>query len=398
MYTAELVDHPRSCDAPAGLGRRRRARARETWAAWLISSIALLVAPLQAHDLGLTQAVLTFTPDGTYQLDVPVDPESLLARLEIYSGQEPSAGVPIEELPSRIEEHADIILARTRIAFDGNRVVPAFTYIPGPPAAPGSPEAAAGTATTATLRFTGEVPAGARIVTLDYGLVLGSYALRLVGASGDAQATLWLAGGRESPPIELRAGLSGPSTFDVARQYFVLGFEHILPKGLDHILFVIGLFLLSAAWRPLLLQVTLFTLAHSITLGLSIFGVVSLPGSIVEPLIALSICYVAVENLFTTDLKPWRAALVFLFGLLHGLGFAGVLEELGLPRSQFVTALVTFNLGVEAGQLMVIALAFAAVGWWRRAQAVAYRRWVVVPGSLAIALVGAYWTVTRIAG
>ena len=110
----------------------------------------------------------------------------------------------------------------------------------------------------------------------------------------------------------------------------------------------------------MLLQVTAFTIAHSITLGLSIYGIVSLPSRIVEPLIALSIAYVAIENLVTRELKPWRLALVFMFGLLHGLGFAGVLRELGLPRDEFLTALLTFNLGVEGGQLTVIALAMLA--------------------------------------
>ena len=113
--------------------------------------------------------------------------------------------------------------------------------------------------------------------------------------------------------------------------------HHILPKGLDHILFVLGIFLLSPRWKTMLLQVTAFTVAHSITLGLSIYGIVSLPSRIVEPLIALSIAYVAIENLLTRELKPWRLALVFMFGLLHGLGFAGVLRELGLPREEFLT-------------------------------------------------------------
>ena len=125
---------------------------------------------------------------------------------------------------------------------------------------------------------------------------------------------------------------------------------------------MVGLFLLGTRWRPLLLQVTLFTIAHSVTLGLSMLGIVSLPSSIVEPLIAFSIAYVAVENLFTTELSPWRGALVFLFGLLHGLGFAGVLGELGMPRGQFGLALVSFNVGVELGQLSVIALADARRG------------------------------------
>jgi hydrogenase/urease accessory protein HupE len=209
---------------------------------------------------------------------------------------------------------------------------------------------------------------------------------------------VWVAGGQDSDPIDLTRGLVPPSRLAVAREYLVLGFEHILPKGLDHILFVLGIFLLSPAWRPMLLQVSTFTIAHSITLGLTIYGIVSLSPAIVEPLIALSITYVAIENLFTSTLKPWRLALVFAFGLLHGMGFAGVLSELGLPRSEFLTALVTFNLGVEAGQLAVLALALVAVGWWRRGEAGRYRRWVVQPASVAIALVGAYWTIVRSLG
>jgi hypothetical protein len=142
----------------------------------------------------------------------------------------------------------------------------------------------------------------------------------------------------------------------------VLGFTHILPKGLDHILFVLGLFLLSTRKGPLLAQVTAFTIAHTLTLGLSVFGVVSLSWSVVEPLIAASIAYVAVENILTPNLKPWRTTVVFGFGLPHGLGFAGVLQEVGLPRSQRLPLLASFNVGVELGQLTVIALAFLAVG------------------------------------
>ena len=167
-----------------------------------------------------------------------------------------------------------------------------------------------------------------------------------------------------------------------------------MPKGLDHILFVLGLFLFAASTRTLLLQVSAFTVAHSITLALSLYGVVSLPASIVEPLIALSIAYVAFENLFTSSLRPWRLALVFAFGLLHGMGFAGVLSELGLPSSRFLPALLSFNVGVELGQLAVLGIATLLVAWFRhRARD---RQAIVVPASLAIACVGIYWTVTRI--
>ena len=131
------------------------------------------------------------------------------------------------------------------------------------------------------------------------------------------------------------------------------------------------------------------------TLALSVYGFVDIAPSIVEPLIALSIVYVSVENLLTRRLHFRRIAIVFVFGLLHGLGFAGVLVSLGLPQSDFVSALVGFNIGVEAGQLAVIVLAFFAVFWLRGNRQV-YRNWVVIPASLLIGLMGLYWFWERI--
>ena len=174
-----------------------------------------------------------------------------------------------------------------------------------------------------------------------------------------------------------------------------MGIDHIVPLGLDHILFVLGLFLLSRQFAPLLWQVSAFTLAHTITLALSIYGFISLPAYIVETLIALSIVYVGLENILTRELKPWRVIIVFGFGLLHGMGFAGVLLDLGLPESDFVNALISFNIGVELGQLTVIGLALSAVFWIRNRPEI-YRLWVVIPASAMIALTGLYWSVQRI--
>ncbi|HKD16682.1 MAG TPA: HupE/UreJ family protein, partial [Thermoanaerobaculia bacterium] len=137
--------------------------------------------------------------------------------------------------------------------------------------------------------------------------------------------------------------------------------------------------------------------AHTITLALTIYGVVSLSPRIVEPLIALSIVYVAVENVVTPKLTPWRVALVFAFGLLHGMGFAGVLAELGLPRSEFLPALLCFNGGVELGQLTVILTAFVLIGLPFRNRPW-YRRRIVVPASLVIAAIGLVWFVQRVRG
>jgi hypothetical protein len=222
----------------------------------------------------------------------------------------------------------------------------------------------------------------------------GDSVINLVGLNGKRHSH-WLKAGEATPPTALAdLGLARP-VGRVFADYIGLGFVHIVPRGLDHILFVLGLFLLSRKLGPLLWQVTAFTLAHSATLALSIYGVISLPATLVEPLIALSIAYVGLENMLTKKLMPWRVVLVFCFGLLHGLGFAGVLTELGLPESEFVTALIGFNLGVEAGQLAVILLAFGLVFGLRHKDAL-YRNLVIMPGSATITLMGLYWFWTRI--
>jgi hydrogenase/urease accessory protein HupE len=201
---------------------------------------------------------------------------------------------------------------------------------------------------------------------------------------------------RQQPGRGAVAGRASRRHVETAVRYLGLGFTHILPYGLDHVLFVLGVFLLSARLRTVLWQVSAFTAAHSLTLALTIYGVIAVPPSIVEPLIAISIAYIAIENVLLSELKARRLVLVFAFGLLHGMGFAGVLREIGLPRSQFLTALLTFNVGVEAGQLAVIAAAFLMVGWHCRERAW-YRGRVVVPASMSIACTAMYWTVQRVA-
>ncbi|MEL0110175.1 MAG: HupE/UreJ family protein, partial [Rickettsiales bacterium] len=206
--------------------------------------------------------------------------------------------------------------------------------------------------------------------------------------------TQWLKDGAPSKPFTINAAVS-QSTFELLYAYMGLGFIHILPEGLDHILFVLGLYLLSTRLQPLLVQVTAFTVAHSITLALGLYGIVRISPEIVEPLIAASIAYVAIENMMTSRLHAWRPFIVFGFGLLHGLGFAGVLQEIGLPREEYVAGLVGFNVGVELGQLSVIGLAWLATGLWYRRRPW-YRARVVLPASGLIALTGLYWTAERL--
>ncbi len=205
----------------------------------------------------------------------------------------------------------------------------------------------------------------------------------------------WLRKDEASEPFSLTEVFTRQPAGAVIKSYLVAGFEHILPKGLDHILFILGIFLFSVKLRPLLWQVTMFTVAHTITLGMSTSGIVSLPANIVEPLIALSIAWIGIENIFARSLHNSRLLLVFCFGLLHGLGFASVLQDFGMPDDAFLTALLSFNVGVELGQLAIITLAFLSVGLWFGNRSW-YRHVIVVTGSATIAVIGLYWTYDRI--
>ena len=189
--------------------------------------------------------------------------------------------------------------------------------------------------------------------------------------------------------------LSKLSKTEVLGIYLQLGYTHILPLGIDHILFVLSLFLLNPKLKPILWQATAFTVAHTITLGLAMYGVIKPPANIVEPIIALSIMYVALENIFSSKLRASRIGIVFLFGLIHGMGFASALTGLGLPKNAYLESLLMFNLGVELGQVTVILAAFLLLGL-PFGNKPYYRKRIVMPISIIIAAIAAYWTVERI--
>ena len=327
---------------------------------------SLLALPALAHEIGTTQVTAHFNRDHTYDVDVVTGPASLLSKIEHRRI------APAPDVRARLLAHARDLAGAADVRFGGVRATPELAILPND-----------------TIRFHGDIPRNAGAFTWRWRLTYSAYALAI------GPRTEWLDGDATSSPFPLSSDLLPPSRLDVIRQYLVLGFTHIVPYGFDHILFVLGIFLLTTKLRPMLAQVTAFTIAHSITLGLTIYGVVSVSSRIVEPAIALSIAYVAIENVVTSELKPWRVAIVFAFGLLHGMGFAGVLREMGLPRSEFLTALITFNVGVEFGQLAVIASAFLLVAYWHRTKPW-YRGRFVVPASVAIAAAGVFWTVQRI--
>lgn len=246
----------------------------------------------------------------------------------------------------------------------------------------------------------GDIPVNTRELTWYYPFAFGDNAVRVRQVDEAKElwhwsAWQWIREDKVSEPFPVHEVFRTPSFSDVVVEYVRAGFDHIIPDGLDHILFVLGLFLFSARVRPLLWQITMFTIAHSITLALAMTGFISLPARVVEPLIALSIAYVGVENVWHRELHKSRLGLVFGFGLLHGLGFASMLSDFGMPANAFASALISFNVGVEGGQLAVIGLAFLALGLWFARQSY-YRALIAIPGSLVVSAVGMYWTWERV--
>ena len=216
---------------------------------------------------------------------------------------------------------------------------------------------------------------------------------------GESSFTFDLTGLAAKPPTGPTPGSVGTHSTDSGAwstflSYLKQGFEHILPEGLDHILFVLGLFLLCRAWKPILIQVTIFTAAHTITLALATLGYVSADQRIVEAVIAASITIVALENIFRPTYGKFRLLMVFGFGLIHGLGFAQRLIDERIPEGSLGSALLGFNVGVELGQLAIIGLAVAATFWLNDEEK--YRRWVVIPASALIALAGIIWAIERL--
>ncbi len=185
------------------------------------------------------------------------------------------------------------------------------------------------------------------------------------------------------------------SYFETLNHYLQLGFAHVIPLGFDHILFILTLFFFSSKIKSVLVQCSVFTAAHSLSLGLAASGFIIPNATIVEPLIALSILFTAIENIVHDKINPWRLVLIFGFGLIHGLGFANALKEIGLPKNQFLTSLLSFNIGVELGQITIIFAAYFLIGKWF-SNKIWYKEKIVYPISSIIACVALYWTIERI--
>ncbi|MDA9983161.1 HupE/UreJ family protein [Gammaproteobacteria bacterium] len=303
--------------------------------------------------------------------------------------------LPGDELVARFDPFHERFLASIRLQFNGNDAQPDISKVAVPE--PGYTKIPR----ISTILLTGRAPANATEVIWYYPRAFGDNAVRVrqidqVNQQWHWSEWQWLRDDQASAPFSLQDLYARRPQWQTVLDYMVIGFEHILPLGLDHILFIVGLFLFSLHLRPLLLQVTMFTLAHTLTLGLAALEIISLSPRVVEPLIALSIAYVGIENIWFHRLGFHRLILVFVFGLVHGLGFAGVLADFGMPKDAFFTALISFNVGVEFGQLAVILIMYLLVGWWGRSHPILYQRAIAIPLSGLIAVTALIWTLQRL--
>lgn len=335
---------------------------------------------------------------NSLRLDLRVTAEAMVAGIDLNAvsntNDSPLSGyydqlrrLPPDTLRAAFQEAWPRIRAGLRIEVENVSITPEYVDLRIPEV--GDPELPR----DAVLTVTAALPPGGAPVRIGWMAAYGPLVLRQNGPDAAELYTGYLTGGAMSDPLP-RTGVAKVGALTAFGRYIGLGFEHIMPKGLDHILFLLGLFFFSLHLRPLLIQVTAFTLAHTVTLALAVLGIVTVSPRIVEPLIAASIVYVAIENTLWTRMSIWRTGVVFGFGLLHGLGFASVLGEIGLDPARFLTGLIGFNIGVELGQLSIIATAWLLLAVWFGDRPW-YRARIAVPASAVIACVGAWWFLER---
>jgi HupE / UreJ protein len=382
--------------------------------AWMLG-----VPAVSAHMLNITQAQVEFDESQEFKATIQVDFSRALNSSEAYYQL---SILPHDQQEKKIRELVEPLLSDLQFTFGDQIVKPELVNWDVPKA---SHEVYSDyyTGKMTKIELRGEVPPGRQpfvLNTLAQSTIEYPLALTVMRRDHNIHVTRWLElQGISSDPFNYDQGtssgqkdvashgvdpLSGATLSPTQRYWYVqlgalwiylrLGFHHIVPEGTDHILFVLGLFFLGISWRKLISQTTVFTVAHATTLYLSSQNIFSLPTWLVEPGIALSIMFIALENIFKPKLNAFRLAVVFCFGLIHGLGFAAGLKQLPLPKHEFLMALFGFNFGVDFGQLFIILLAFLTVGWFRNKPW--YFSRIAVPGSAVIAAFGFFWAVQRI--
>ncbi|MBP6601894.1 MAG: HupE/UreJ family protein [Verrucomicrobiales bacterium] len=384
----------------------------------LLLSLVFSTGILQAHPVPDLPVRSHFHRDGNVEVRVEVDPRSFTRNPAEHDYMVKSAvdALPPEELPKLSEKANRFVASRLKFHFEPlGEVIPVFTWEfqklgdEGPLEKADDSSVLVGSWKTTlpgglsgyrlqSLKLSDPDAIPMNVVFLNffndeqverYAVLFPGETSFLLDLTGLAAPTPALTTSHDAVQVHAASA----DWWAVFRSEIKRGFLHVIPLGWDHVLFVLGLFLMSRKWKPLLFQVSTFTLAHTLTLWIASAGWVSISPKVIEPVIAFSIVAVALENLIRREYSHWRLLIVFVFGLIHGLGFAGVMSTRLDSTTSLVVGLLGINIGVELGQLAIITIAFVATFWITSAEN--YRKFVVVPGSILIALAGIFWVVER---
>jgi hydrogenase/urease accessory protein HupE len=320
-----------------------------------------------------TQVILTFPTGLVAEMDT--DGNQVLSESEIYSRHTELTNFFIDAI--QLTDSQGQSPSTTLGTVTGASIPPDLGIAPG---------------THSTVKLSYSWQETPRDITIDYNLFLPGVStascLATILQGGNTQAFVFTP---ENRTLTLEQGKT--PFWSRVKSFVILGFEHIL-TGYDHLLFLLALLALGGSFTYLLKVVSAFTVAHSVTLSLATLDIIALPPRLVESVIALSIAYVAAENLWRNHDKAerWRWLLTFVFGLIHGMGFAGILQEMAIPRPSLATSLISFNIGVELGQIVFLGVAFLLLSFFKRWS---WDAWIRYGASLTAVAAGTYWFIQR---
>lgn len=379
---------------------------------WLGLLVFVVGLPTQADIINPALAEISIKSDNSVQLELSFNAEAILSDSSLYQNSKNSPNSdyydelrasPPEQIEQLFKQRLKVFLTQLSLVFDKqNAQLSLVSFFVPDIGYQGRPR-------VSKLIISTRLKQAPNTLLWQYPKQYGDSAYRYEFYQKEQynwSSWQWVRANQSPKIIELN-NANPPNTWSIFKQYSTIGFLHIMPKGLDHILFMLGIALLALSWRKLLLLVSIFTLAHSATLALAVYGLINIPASIVEPLIALSIAYIGFEVLRQhSPINPKqnasqqtyllrRSVLVFGFGLLHGLGFAVVLNSFDLQTTSLALSLLGFNIGVELAQAGIVLFVLLLL-WLGRYQQNNLKRYFIKPIAILISLVGLVWTIERL--
>jgi hypothetical protein len=357
-----------------------------------LSSLLILHSEASAHEAGTTRVSIAFDENRSYRIDIVTDASALAEKLEASAGRQLPMNAPPPLVERIVRSSDDVFRRRLKIQFDDVQSQPDVAYRV-------DPAVDATSVAGVTITMSGQVPTRSHRFTWSYGWTFTSYVLTLEDRDSETPVVQTLEGDQASAPFSLKPPPTRTdrvrTTLRSAVRYASAGWTAVLPHGIDHVMFVLGVYFLSRRAKSGICHLGAFMVASSLAAGLASFGLVGIPTRVLAPLVGLSIAYIAIENLVAAENATRRVPIIFGFGFLHGIGSTAAFSAAGLPRTGLTTAVLSFNLGLQAGIVSTAATAFLLVGWHYAGEEW-YRNRIVLPASTLLGCTAVYWMIVRV--